>query len=82
VRWETVGERGTIGFYVERADESGGWDRINHGMLRGLMDAPMGGEYLLADPQARVGRAYRYRLIEQEAWGTQREHGPYTLVLE
>lgn len=82
VRWETVEERGTVGFFVERAGAGGGWSRINHGMLRGLVDASMGGEYVLADPEARSGNTYSYRLIELEAWGTQREHGPYTLVLE
>ncbi len=39
----------------------------------------MGAEYMLADPSARPGKTYEYRLIEIEAWGTTREYGPYRL---
>ncbi len=48
-------------------------------MLPGLIDAPLGGEYLYADPGALPGVDYLYKLIEQEAWGSQREYGPYQL---
>ena len=85
LRWETLMERGTIGFYVERREADSAtvvWTRINGGMLPGLIDAPLGGEYWLADPQAQSGTEYLYRLIEQEAWGTQKEYGPFRLMLE
>jgi hypothetical protein len=50
-------------------------------MLPGLVMAPMGGEYMLADPGALPGTEYLYRLIEQEATGSIREHGPYQVVM-
>lgn len=78
--WDTLEEHGTIGFYVLRKQEgSADWQQVNNDMLPGMLDAPMGAEYLLADPAARTGVNYLYKLIEQEAWGTQRQHGPYEL---
>jgi len=50
-------------------------------MLPGLINAPMGGIYLLADPAARSGKVYQYRLIEQEATGNTRQYGPYTVEM-
>ncbi|QFU74587.1 DUF11 domain-containing protein [Halioglobus maricola] len=47
-RWETLQERGTIGFYVERRDEGGTWLRLNAQMLPGLITAPMGGNTSLS----------------------------------
>lgn len=76
--WETLEERGTVGFFAERM-VGGGWVRINSGMLPGLIASPMGAEYWLADPGARPGDGYQYRLIEVEAWGTTREYGPFDL---
>ncbi len=78
LRWETLEERGTIGFYAERLQD-GVWVRINHEMLPGLIASPMGAQYWLADPGARPGDDYRYRLIEVEARGTTREYGPFDL---
>ena len=46
-------------------------------MLPGLINAPMGGEYMLADPVPTSGNVYQYRFIEQEATGNTREYGPY-----
>ncbi len=82
VRWETLEERGTIGFYVERRRSgTDQWQRLNGDMLPGLIIAPMGGEYWLADPRPQRGESYEYRLIEQEARGTQRTYGPWDLSL-
>jgi hypothetical protein len=77
-RWETLEERGTIGFYAERR-ESSLWTPINADLLPGLIAAPMGAEYWLADPGAAPGETYQYRLIEIEATGTTREYGPFDL---
>ncbi len=79
--WDTLEERGTIGFWVERRQNDSDWQRLNRGLLPGLMTAPLGGEYMLADPAARVGNIYQYRLIEQEARGNIRAYGPYTMVM-
>ena len=77
-QWETLEERGTIGFFAERL-QGGVWVRINHEMLPGMIAAPMGAQYWLADPGARAGDDYQYRLIEVEARGTTREYGPFDL---
>lgn len=79
VRWDTLQEHGTVGFYAERA-EGDGWTRLNGGLLPGLIDAPQGGEYWLFDPEVTAG-AHRYRLVELEAWGSERLHGPWTVQI-
>ncbi|MCI5121758.1 MAG: hypothetical protein D3908_11315, partial [Candidatus Electrothrix sp. AUS4] len=82
LRWDTLEERGTIGFYVHRRQGTeGDWTRINNDMLPGLITAPMGGRYMLADPEARSGMEYQYHLIEQEATGATRSYGPFTLKM-
>jgi len=80
-RWETLEERGAIGFYADRFTD-GTWVRINAGMLPGLIASPMGAEYWLADPGAAPGKDYVYRLIEVEARGTTREYGPFDLRVD
>ncbi len=82
IAWDTLEERGTIGFYVERQEDGGFWITLNDEMLPGLITAPMGGEYKLADPEAVSGRLYQYRLIEQEARGTKRSYGPFELEMQ
>jgi len=82
MRWDTLEERGTIGFYAERRQPGGAWTRINDSLLPGLITAPMGGEYQLVDPGARRGIVYEYRLVEIEARGSTRTYGPYTLQLQ
>ena len=79
VRWDTLQEHGTIGFYAERA-EGDGWTRLNGGLLPGLIDAPQGGEYWLLDPDVTAG-THRYRLVELEAWGSERLHGPWEVQI-
>ncbi len=79
--WDTLEERGTLGFYVERRPVgTSRWIRINEEMLPGLIDAPAGGQYQLIDPGAERG-SYEYRLIEQEARGAQRIYGPFEVRL-
>ncbi|OOY43445.1 hypothetical protein BOV91_04035 [Solemya velum gill symbiont] len=76
-------ENGTVGFYAERRDSPDSqWQRINEKLLPELIDAPLGGEYMLFDPEAETGQNYQYQLIEQEAWGTQKTYGPYELRLQ
>ncbi len=80
--WETLEERGTIGFYAERQGDDKSWKRLNNRMLPGMITAPMGAEYLLFDPEAGQLPEYLYRLIEVEAWGTKVQHGPWLLRLK
>ncbi len=79
--WDPLEERGTIGFYVDRRQGEDVWTRINNDMLPGLINAPMGGEYRLADPGVTSG-TFQYQLIEQEARGTTRSYGPYSVEME
>ncbi|OOZ35887.1 hypothetical protein, partial [Solemya elarraichensis gill symbiont] len=79
-KWSTLEELGTVGFYIDRKDADGSrWMRVNNDLLPGLIDAPLGGEYLYADPGALPGVDYLYKLTEQEVWGSTREYGPYQL---
>ena len=80
VRWETLAERGTEGFYVERKLDRK-WMRINGEMLPGLITAPLGGEYFVVDTGVSAKESHRYRLIEQEVWGNQRMYGPWNIRL-
>ena len=80
--WDTLEERGTIGFYVERRENGGRWQRVNRDLLPGLITAPMGGDYRLVDPGAAAGTPYEYRLVELEARGSTQVYGPYPLSLE
>ncbi|GHD21535.1 hypothetical protein GCM10007052_32430 [Halioglobus japonicus] len=77
--WETVEERGTLGYYIERRSNSGHWTRINNRMLPSLPIAPMGAQYQLLDPEADLQQVLHYRLIEQEARGSKRTYGPFVL---
>ena len=87
-RWETLQELGTIGFYVDRKSIGGSWVRINNELLPGLVVAPYGGQYLLADPglsatASDTGNAFfHYRLTELEADGSLRTYGPFAVDLQ
>ncbi len=82
LRWDTLDERGTVGFYVERSSDGANWTQINNGMMPALINAPLGGQYMLFDPAATVGNQYQYRFSEQEASGGTRFYGPYTLQMK
>ncbi len=77
-RWETLEERGTVGFHVERRAHAD-WVRVNAHLLPGLVAAPMGAQYWLADPAADSEGSHEYRLIELEARGSTRSYGPFHL---
>lgn len=80
--WETLEERGTVGFYVERQTSDLQWIRLNSDLLPGLLNAPLGAEYLIFDPEVNQAADYIYRLIELEARGSKLQHGPWTLQLK
>jgi hypothetical protein len=82
VQWETVQEHGTLGFYVERRATGGQWKQLNSGaMLPGLISSPLGGEYVLVDPDVRRGEIYSYRLIEEDIWNGRHTYGPWTVLI-
>ncbi len=80
--WETLEQRGTVGFYVERLEPGKNWSRLNNSLLPAIIPAPLGGEYMIVDPQALSGNTYQYRLIELEAWGSQQYYGPFEVKME
>ena len=82
VRWDTVQEHGTVGFYVERQAEGGEWQELNNDlMLPGLLDSPLGGEYALVDPDVSRGEVFSYRLIEEDIWNKRHTYGPWTVTI-
>ena len=81
LEWRTGFEIGTVGFHVERRDPlTGDYKRVNDRLLPALLGTPQGGVYRFADRNALPGEAHTYRLMELEAWGGTRPHGPYTVV--
>ncbi|VAX07989.1 hypothetical protein MNBD_GAMMA26-1676 [hydrothermal vent metagenome] len=82
VEWRTLSEQGTVGFHLERLDvKRDRYKRLNKKLLPGLLYSRHGGTYRYADPRARVGGTYTYRLVEVEATGNTIDHGPYTLTV-
>jgi hypothetical protein len=81
--WDTLEQRGTIGFYVERQDaDNNRWIKINQKMLPALVMAPLGGEYRLADPSVQTGQRYNYQLIELESSGSTNTYGPFAVEIK
>lgn len=81
IRWETEGEVGTAGFYVERQDPvTGDYRPVHEDILPALLDAPQGGSYRLLDATAAPDQSHTYRLIEREVWGSTRQYGPWTVT--
>ncbi|BAO43700.1 C25 family cysteine peptidase [Thiolapillus brandeum] len=82
VSWETLQEHGTLGFQVERRQDSGDWQAVDAGrFLPGLITAPLGGEYLLLDDGVKAGEHWTYRLTEKEVWGSERHYGPWEVTV-
>ncbi len=78
VQWETLTERGTLGFHLLRLDpESGKYRQLNKRLLPGLLYSRLGGKYRFLDPTAEPGQVYSYKLVEVETAGTKRTYGPY-----
>lgn len=79
IEWETTAEMGTVGFFLKRFDESKQeYVQVNEKLLPSVL-TPHGGVYRYIDPVAVVGKNYRYRLIEVEAWGHQTTKGPFNV---
>ena len=82
VEWETTSERGTLGFHLERKDAgTGKYRRVNKRLLPGLLHARNGGLYRYGDLDVRAGEAVTYRLVEMEAAGSRRIHGPFPVTI-
>ncbi len=79
LRWLTVTEVSTIGFYVYREVE-GSWVQVHEGLLPSLRGSAQGGIYDLRDPGAS-GEPARYLLVEVDAQGRRSSYGPYDVVV-
>ena len=78
VEWETVAETGTVGFYLQRLHgPTREWRAVHEGLLPALLDAAQGGSYRFLDRGASATAPLSYRLVEVEADGEQRAHGPF-----
>ncbi|MEM9557746.1 MAG: C25 family cysteine peptidase [Acidobacteriota bacterium] len=85
IEWTTAGEAGSVGFELVRVEDASGRERlIDVGEITAQLDAPQGGHYRLRDRDATasIGDTLRYALIETEASGMQRLHGPWPLTVE
>lgn len=78
LEWETVSEVGTVGFDLFRwAPERKEYERVNRRLLTARLDAPQGSRYRFVDSGADPGAPQRYLLVEVEAAGGRRRHGPF-----
>jgi hypothetical protein len=78
VEWETVSETGTAGFDLLRwVPERKEYERVNRELLTALLTAPQGGRYRFVDSGADPAAPQRYLLVEVEASGSRRRHGPF-----
>ncbi len=85
LEWKTASEAGTAGFYVERWDAAARrFTRVGRELLAGLLHAPQGGTYRFVDPEASALPAEPriYRLVEVEAGGGTRLHGPFAVTVD
>lgn len=82
--WDTVFEKGTLGFYIYRLDEaSGSYLPVNDRLIPGLIFAPRGGSYRFIDNNALPGRSYSYLLVEIEAKNMKEKsntYGPFNVT--
>ena len=81
LRWETVAEVGTIGFFLTRSDQKDGpFVPVGDGLISGLIMSPQGGVYHLVDSGIEAGSTWYYRLQEVDATGRRTEFGPYQVT--
>jgi hypothetical protein len=76
LRWVTVSESATVGFYVYR-DVGGSWAQVHEGLLPAAYGAAQGGVYDLRDFGAQPGESHRYLLVEVDKAGVRTDHGPF-----
>ncbi len=81
VEWRTVSQVGPLGFCSDRP-EAGEYLKVNDSLLPARVDAPQGATYRLRDPLAVPGTEQVYWLLEIEAGGGERWHGPFAVIAE
>ncbi len=79
--WQTSGETGTAGYFLERLDaKSGRWVTVNGKIVPAAVESPAGSTYAVADKKAPVSGPTTYRLREVEMTGGGNLYGPYTVM--
>ncbi|HEV2853230.1 MAG TPA: C25 family cysteine peptidase [Thermoanaerobaculia bacterium] len=82
LEWTTASEAGTAGFYVQRWDRGARrWVPVNRDLLASVQ-AAQGGTYRFVDEGASPLEPRRYRLVEVEAEGRRRVHGPFAVAVD
>jgi uncharacterized repeat protein (TIGR01451 family) len=82
VQWQTSMEKGTLGYYVERLDEtSGAYVRVNAVMVPAKILVQGVRSYEVVDAGAVAGGTYTYRLVELETTGRLSTYGPYVVTV-
>ena len=77
VEWETAAEVGTLGFVLERWDESSAtFLAVREGLVPAVQRTP-GGRYHLVDPGAPTQGVLSYRVVEVDARGRRHAWGPF-----
>ena len=78
VRWQTVSQAGTVGFYLYRWDElAQEYVMVNEQLLPAVLEAAQGADYALLDGGADSAKTLRYALVEVESNGAERVYGPF-----
>ncbi|MEM9593585.1 MAG: C25 family cysteine peptidase [Acidobacteriota bacterium] len=76
VEWSTAAEAKTVAFDLYR-EQDGTSVKVNGAPLTALLTAAQGGTYRFLDPGASPFRDHTYLLVEHEADGGSRTHGPF-----
>lgn len=81
VRWETASEVGTSRFELHRLAAGGKeWTRVDDGRLNAERLAFQGSVYRALDRGADASRTLTYLVIEEDARGVRRPHGPFLVA--
>lgn len=80
VGWETAVEVGTLGFHLQRLDETTGeYVTVNERLIPAVGSA-RGASYRVVDGTAVAGRKYTYQVVEVEPAGGTFTYGPFAIT--
>ncbi len=84
INWTTAAEIGTVGFHLQRLNETtGNYERINERLLPGLLHESQGGTYRYLDQTADPNKThFTYKLVEVENSGKTRSYGPFPVSVD
>lgn len=67
--------------FRNRENSGSSYRKVNRSLLPALLHHPRGGTYRMVDEAARYGNTYTYKLVEVEADGRTRSHGPFKITV-